>query len=216
MRNGYLKHMALAAAALAAVAAAQARTAADFFVGAPDEAMILFDKSTRMDMLDYFNSGLPTFSTNRTGGSARILAAEPGRLELLAGRDSNIRIGVMTDRGDTTLVVIETVLTPVADSHVRLYDRNWRPRSPQLPAMPSAMDFVAQADRKSAARADMPDVCFVVADYNPADGTFTMTDTTAGAYVAGDEPDGLRLMRQSIRMKYDGRRFVELKNKDSK
>lgn len=216
MKGGILNRIALAAAVFVAAATAQARTAADFFICAPDEAMILFDKSTRMDMLDYFNSGLPTFSTNRTGGSARILAAGPDRLELLAGRDSNIKIGVMADRSDTTLVVIETVLTPVADSHVRLYDRNWRPRSPQMPSMPSAIDFVAQSDRKAAARADMPDVCFVVADYNPADGTFTMTNTTAAAYVEGDRPDGLRLMRPSITMRYDGRRFVELKNKDKK
>lgn len=82
--------------------------------------------------------------------------------------------------------------------------------------MPSVMDFVPRELRKDAAKAVMPDVCFVVADYNPESRTFTMSNTTASYYTDGDRPEGLALMRPSIEMVFGGRKFVEVKPKKSK
>lgn len=194
----------------------QARTAADFFVSAPDEALILIDRNTRMDMLDYFNNNLATSSSNMVGGSARILANQPDLIEMTVGRDSNVKIAVVPELRDTLIAVIETVLTPVPDSYVKFYTRNWYPIKYSTPAMPSAMDFVPKELRKEAAKAVMPDVCFVVADYNPAERTFKMRNTTPAYYTDRDRPDGLALMRDSIDMVFGGRRFIEVKPKESK
>lgn len=193
-----------------------ARTAADFFVSAPDEALILIDRNTRMDMLDYFNNNLPTASQNVVGGTSRILENAPNRIELNVGRDSNVKIAVIPERRDTIIAVIETVLTPVPDSYVRIYNKNWNPIRYSTPDMPSAMDFVPKELRKEAAKAVMPDVCFAVADYNPDKGTFTMNNTTRAYYIGQDQPDGLALMRTSIEMVFAGRRFVEVNPEKAK
>lgn len=193
-----------------------ARTAADFFVSAPDEALILIDRNTRMDMLDYFNNNLATSSSNMVGGSARILANQPDLIEMTVGRDSNVKIAVVPELRDTIIAVIETVLTPVPDSYVKFYTRNWYPLKYSTPAMPTAMDFVPAAQRKEAKRTVMPDVCFVVADYNPESRTFTMRNTTASYYTEEDRPEGLALMRPSIEMVFGGRKFVEVKTRESK
>lgn len=212
----FISALSVVCALVFSIPSPQARTAADFFVSAPDEVLILIPPATRMDMLDYFNNNLPTASPNVVGGTARVLANQPDLIEMTVGRDSNVKIAVVPEVRDTLIAVIETVLTPVPDSYVKFYTRNWYPIKYSTPAMPSVMDFVPRELRKDAAKTVMPDVCFVVADYNPESRTFTMSNTTASYYTDGDRPEGLALMRPSIEMVFGGRKFVEVKPKKSK
>ena len=66
-----------------------------FFVSAPDEVLPLLPQNTRLDMLDYFSSGMSTFSPNATRGNARIVLNEPSKLQAVLSRDSNIQIALV-------------------------------------------------------------------------------------------------------------------------
>ncbi len=183
----------------------ECRTAGDFFVEAPDSELPLLDASTRMDMLDYYTNGFSTPSRNAFEGSSRVLSAEDRRIEVQLSRDASLQIGVLPFKGDTILAVVETVLTPVADSSVRFYHKDWTPVAKQ-PAMPGAKTFLTAKTEAS----DMPDMFFVVAQFDPASGYITFRNTTAGYYTEHDRPQGLKQMRSSVTMRYDGKKYVEV------
>lgn len=183
----------------------QARTAGDFFVEAPDSELPLLDVNTRMDMLDYFTNGFSTPSKNVYEGSSRVLSAEDRRIELQLSRDASMQIGVTSVKGDTLIAVVETVLTPVADSSVRFYHTDWSPVKKQ-PQMPGIEAFTP----KGTPAVDMPDMLFVVADIDPSTGYITFRNTTPGYYAESDRPEGLKLMRSSVTMRYDGKKYVEV------
>lgn len=193
---------------LSFAASAQARTAADFFVSAPETAVPMLAHNTRLDMLDYFNHGLSTASENLVSGRSRLTANAPGRIEVQLTRDASLVIGLLKQKSDTLLVLIETVHTPVPDSRITLYDKNWQPLRRQ-PSMPDAKAFVA--DAKAARKASLPEITFFRADFDPATGIFTFDNTSAGYYTEYDRPEGLALMRGSLEMLYDGKKFIEKK-----
>ena len=204
-----------AAMALLAGFAVEARTAADFFVSAPDEVLPLVPQSTRLDMLDYFSSGLSTTSPNATPGRARIMLNEPTKLQAELSRDSNIQIALFPAERDTVVAVIETVLTPVADSSVSFYDTSWNLLALTMPSL-KPIDFVPESLRKEASKAELPDVVFGRIDFNPETGYLTVNNTTAGYYAEQDRPDGLALMSTSIQYALRGNRLRKVANTSDK
>lgn len=202
-----LKALILIAAALAALTAG-ARTAADFFAKAPDSVLPLLQENTRLDMLDYFNSGLQTPSANTLGGRSRITSLSDRAVTVEMSRDASVQMAVITAGKDTLIAVVETVLTPVADSGVRLYRAaDWKELP--SPAMPGVEQFADPARRKEIRGADMPEYLFVRAEYEPESGLFKFTDTTPAYYTDADRPEGLKLLRSNIEMRLSGAKFVE-------
>lgn len=199
----------VAAAVLLPAFTCESRTAADFFISAPDEILPLLPQNTRLDMLDYFSSGLPTPSPNATRGQARIMLNEPSKLQAVLSRDSNIQFALIPGGRDTVVAVIETVLTPVADSSVSFYDTSWRPLEIVMPSV-EPLDFVPAALKKEAAKAEMPDVAFGTVEFNPETGCLTVNNTTAGYYAEQDRPDGLALMSTSIKYVLSGNRLRKI------
>lgn len=204
-----LKALILLAAASAALTA-PARTAADFFKEAPTTVVPLLQTNTRLDMLDYFNSGLLTPSANTLGGRSRITALSDRAVTIEMSRDASMQIALVPAGRDTIVAVVETVLTPVADSRVRLFrPADWK----ELPApeMPGIAQFADPARRKEIKTAEMPDYLFVRAEYDPETSVFRFTDTTPAYYTDTDRPKGLGLLRQNIEMRLSGGKFTENK-----
>lgn len=210
------KHLILAAVLLGATAVAPARTARDFFVDAPGSVVPLLDRNTRLDMLDYYDSGLQTPSKNTLGGTSRLVSVDPDKVEVQLTAGAGLQIGLAPLRGDTAIVVVETVHTPVADSYVRVYDKSWTPLRADF-SLPTVTDFVAPASRRQAADAEMPAMAFMRIEFVPGSGgSMLMHNTTAGYYHESDRPAGLALMRPTLQMRFDGKRIVEIPEKSTK
>lgn len=64
-------------AALALSLPAMGRTAAEFFAAALAEAVPMLTTNARLDMLDYFHSGVETATSNMLNGKARVVAENP-------------------------------------------------------------------------------------------------------------------------------------------
>ncbi|MCM1067545.1 MAG: DUF3256 family protein [Muribaculaceae bacterium] len=208
-RLSTLKAMAALAVAAFSAFTADARTAAELFVDAPPQVLPLLERNSRLDMLDYFRSHLPTPTDNTLGGSSRVLRESDACIELQLSRDASMSIALVPLKADTLVAVIETVLTPVADSGVRFYRTDWTPVQRQ-PAMPSAADFMPKGE-KLPKGTEMPAALYIRADYDPVSGRFTFVNTTAGYYTDTDRPAGLALLRSAVDMVYDGKRFVKPK-----
>ena len=52
----------------------KAMTASEAFADAPASVFPSIDRMTRLDMLDYFHSGVETATANTLGGKSRIIA----------------------------------------------------------------------------------------------------------------------------------------------
>lgn len=193
-----------------AATAAGAREARDFFVEAPPQVVPMLETNARLDMIDYFATGLSTPSANTLSGRSRITALSPEAVEVSMSRDATLQMVVVPAGADTTIVVIETVLTPIADSSVSLYRASDWSRLPS-PAMPGAKAFIDPARAKEARGMDMPDMMFVSCAYLPEEGLFRFTDNTAGYYTAADSPAALKLFRPHVDMRLKGRKFTEAK-----
>lgn len=193
----YLTAVLLGATSVAA--AAQAPVAA--FVQAPDTVFTLFTKNQRMDMADYHTYSLPTPVTNRLGGPSRIVEADAAQALIQTGAASQIQIAIIPQRSDTLVAVIETVLTPQADSSVRFYRLSDWSVVPQANAVAMA-DFVTEASAS-----DFPAMFFCQIKYDSAAGRFVFTNTTRGYYRDGDEPAGLAALAPAVYATFDGRRW---------
>lgn len=196
-----------AAALLAAgcILGAAAREAATFFVEAPPSVLNIYDKNGRLDMLDYFRSGLSTPTSNILGGKSRVVALEPDLVSTMVSENTRLDLAVLRVKGDTIIALIETVSTPVPDSSIRLYKRNWE--ALPAPALPTSTDFADKKLRKRLAD-DVPAIDFITAEYIPGKGVFLFTNHTAYYYFAGEVPELLQQADSTLTMRYDGKRFV--------
>lgn len=198
---------------LACALSVQARSAADFFLDAPADIVPLINRNAKLDMLDYFRHQLPTPTPNMLGGRSRITAESPAAIDIQLTRDASLQLAVIPVKKDTVIAVIETVLTPVADSSIKFYRTDWTPLKKQ-PAMPGLADFVVKDKTKEARHAQMPDALFVRASYDAATGLFNFVNTTVGNYTEHDRPAGLALLRSSVVMRYNGGAFVEVNDNE--
>lgn len=205
-----LKGTIFAAIACLTVIAAGAREARDFLVEAPPQVIPMLEKNTRLDMIDYFATGLSTPSTNTLNGKSRITSMSEQSVDVQISRDATLQLVVLPAGSDTTIAVIETVLTPVADSGIRLFRASdWTPLP--SPAMPGNKAFLDPAKAKQAKGVEMPPMLFVSCAYLPETGFFRFTNNTAAFYTSADTPESLQLLSPHIDMRLKGKKFTEIK-----
>ncbi len=146
-------------------AVAQVPLASDVFVGAPRQITPLLDKSVKLDMVDYFNSGMATPSKNLLDGNARVTALHPGSISVQTSEAEKYTIAVLPVGKSFVIAVIQTLAIPEADSNIKFYDAKWRPldgdRYMKAPAM---ADWLTSQGRKNRKAVDDA-VPFVTAEY---------------------------------------------------
>lgn len=194
--------------------AGESRTAADFFKDAPDSIFHILDRNTRMDMLDYFNSGMDTRSNNVFGGKSRLTEVLPDKVGIEFSADATATLVMLPQKNDTVLAVITTVRAPMAESSLKFYDAaTWKLLRRQ-PAQPVPKDFFDV--RKLAAlgrKAEIPPFLFVEIMYDPQRGVFVFRNTTAEYYSpAGasekerrllDSPEGVGAMLDELTYRFE-------------
>lgn len=101
-------------------------TAESAFVDAPLEIFPTIDRTTRLDMIDYYNSGSDKPSKNAFKGNARILSISDSQITLTTSDIQEVSLSLIPHRGDTIIMMITTVKTPAEDSDIRFFTRNWK------------------------------------------------------------------------------------------
>lgn len=176
------------------------------FVSAPDSIFGFLPRNTRLDMADYHRYNLPTTVKNSLGGECRIVESSHHRVLVSLGQISSVELAVVPQRADTLVAVIETVLTPVADSYVtfrRLPDWSIVAQAD----VPSMADFLtAKTDV-----ADLPAMFFKQIRAGEQPGEFIFTNTTGAYYTESERPAGLANLAPALRARFDGRRWKILK-----
>lgn len=190
---------------------AQARlTAREAFATAPDSLDTLFPLLTdnkRLDMIDYFESGSATPTTNLLDGDSRITAMDPDRLTIEMAEGVTTDLVLLPSKGDTLLMVMETILMPEPDSRAAFYGRDWK----ELPAdkllkLPDLKGWVADKSKADEVTGLLP-FLMVSLDYDPAAQVLTATPHMPSTVSLETAETVMPLLYPARRYKWEGNRF---------
>ncbi len=134
---------------LGAGAAFAQLTASQAFADAPQNVFPLLDHNTKLDMIDYFNSGMSTASKNAMDGKSRITAITPAKVEISMTDASSYELALLpTANGDTVVALITTVATPAPDSQMTLFSKDWATNlTSSLYSKPGMADWLTEEGR---------------------------------------------------------------------
>lgn len=101
-------------------------TAEKAFICAPNRIFPMLDSITRLDMIDYFNSGGLVASKNAFEGESRVTKISPEHLNVKMSEVSEYQIIILPTKTDSIITVVTTLSTPIEDSSIKFYDNKWR------------------------------------------------------------------------------------------
>jgi len=199
---------------LAAAVPASARLTADRLLAeAPRSVIPLLDTSTRLDMLDYFRSGMKHPLPNALGGESEVTELTDDAVTVAVTEASSCRMVLLPAGADTIVMVIDTYATPGRDSRLAFYDRTWRRLDGRrLFKEPALDDWCVSKQVREAAREKVP---YVLAgyDYDTAARRLTLTNNTESVLPSEEADAVVRLLRPELEYNWNGKRFVRVKDK---
>ncbi|MCM1483015.1 MAG: DUF3256 family protein [Muribaculaceae bacterium] len=191
-----------------------ALTPRDAFLDAPSKIIPLLNHNTRLDMLDYFNSGMATSSTNIMQGQSRIVSSDDASMKVKLTEASEIDIAIIpAAAGDTLVALISTVATPAPDSKLSVYSADWtRDVTPAVFTRPLLKDWLTADGRKNTGDVEsLVPFLLISYVYEPASGTLTLTNNTEQFM----SPDVYSIVEAyllpKLVYKWDGRKFARQK-----
>lgn len=183
-------------------------TASKAFVDAPRHVLPLLDRNARLDMLDYFNGGLTTKTSNKLNGASAVTAVSPMLVAVQMTDASTCHLAVLPANSDSLVAVITTVATPAPDSKMTVYSSNFsRDLTPSVFAKPSLKDWITDGNSLSTVEAMVP-FLLISYSYNPETSTLTLTNNTR-TFLSEDvysivEP----YLKKELLYKWNGKKFA--------
>lgn len=201
----------LMAVATTAVAYSQI-TASAAFRDAPSSVLPLLDRNTRLDMIDYFNSGSAKASKNSMQGQSRITDLSPMSLSASLTGSSDCQLALLPMRGDTAIVYIETVRLPASDSRVKVYDRNWKPMASKSFVQPTVADWLTKDGEKNSATVNaLVPFMLASAKYAPETQTLTLSNRLADFLSPDIYEQVSPYLLPELTYRWDSSRFTRVK-----
>ena len=119
----------------------EARTLRDVFADEPGKVFTLLPKTTRLDMLDYYDNEQLVSAKNNMGDESQLIKVDENFLHIRMSATRTVQMLMVPTKKDTLVAVIETFETPAKDSHISFYDAQWCPLVNKHFKMPSLDDF---------------------------------------------------------------------------
>lgn len=183
-------------------------TASQAFVEAPRSVLPLLDRNARLDMLDYFNGGLTTKTSNKLNGSSAVTAVSPEQIAVQMTDASTCHMAVIPAANDTLVAVITTIATPAPDSKMTVYSSDFaRDLTSSVFSKPTLRDWVTDGSSLATVESMVP-FLLISYSYNPATLTLTLTNNTR-SFLSEDvysivEP----YLKKEILYKWNGKKFA--------
>lgn len=152
---------------------APAQSVADVWKKMPAHIHVSIDSLARLDMIDLHRAGLKARARTLLGDTAQLITMGDTYMLLRTSQSSTLQIKCIKEKRRTIYAVITTVEGPAANSHINIYDEDWREISLKKYFKPlTAEDFIdASLDKQ--ARADVAREIVVPTIQ------YTMNDTTS-------------------------------------
>ncbi len=188
-------------------------TVADVFKSAPKSVLPLLDANTRLDMIDYFNSGMSSRTSNMLQGKSDITSMSSESMTIKMTAASSCQMALLTMDGEKVIMVINTVATPALDSKMTMYTSDWtKDITSKVFAAPSMTEWLTSAGRKNKSEVESL-VPFMIVGYEFDSGTGVLTLTNnASNFLAEDIYNKVKpyLLSQK-QYKWSGKKFEPVK-----
>ncbi len=204
---------ALAALAVMVSCEARAWSISDAFATAGSEIVPLLDRNARLDMIDYFNSGMDRPSDNALMGKSRITEMDGQSMRIRLTDASFYQLAALPAGADTLVAVIATVLTPAPDSRLNIYTRSWeKDLTQRLFNSPVMADWLTADGRRNRDEVEkLVPFLLVGYEYDPDTSTLTLINNTQQA-LAEEVYEKVRpCLKEKLTYRWNGKKFVALK-----
>ncbi len=183
------------------------KNVADYFgVSAADDVFLLTPLVARLDMIDYFKSGMNNTVDNRAGGKSHLISLTDTILSMKYNSEITVDVVLLPGK-NPVLMTIETLPLPQHDSRIKFYDASWKPLGDkvfQAPGLDRWLTPQGRAHRKDVEQA-IPFMLYT-ASYDAVTQTLTVKSNIE-SYFAVEKPAELEYLLPSLSYKWDGRRF---------
>ena len=157
--------------------AGEAKTIRDLFASEPNNIFMLLSNRTRLDMLDYYDSGQKVAASNRLSGndtSSQLIDVTENSISLQLTDATRIAMLLYKQGNDSVVAVVRTALLPAPDSQIAFYDPNWNLLSKtKIFEEPALDDFIVPGTDKDAVATINDIVKFPIISYEIADADAT-------------------------------------------
>ena len=160
-----MKQFLITIALVATALSSWAITATEAFTTAPNTVFPLLEKNTRLDMVDYFNSGLASASSNKLDGKTSITLLSDSDIHFTMSSSSAYQIAILPSKDGDIIALIETVATPAPDSNISFYTAEWSSIDKPLFNEPGVSDWLTADGRDNSSMVESL-VPFMLVSYN--------------------------------------------------
>ena len=185
---------------------------ADVFTSMPDSIYPLLTAKNRKDMVDFYNNKMEAKVRNRLNDYAQLDTLTDQYLRLTLSRSGTAQMRLLQTTDSVSIIcLVQTVTTPLRDSHVSFYNPQWqRLHWLQLP-MPETADFFSEAPDSVAqdmlfAQRSIDDLRLVDIAVSPDEPVFTLSLSIDE--LAQEEKKVARRYVRPVRYRWTGSQFV--------
>ena len=159
----------------------EAKTIRELFADEPDDIFMILPKSTRLDMLDYYDVGrMVTMESNMASNKkeSRLLKVSDSQIDVALTGASQVSMTLLTENSDSIIAVVQTYQLPYFDSQISFFDTNWnRLNTKKYFTDPTVKSFIIKGADKAKVNEILSLVKFALISYQieQTDGVTTLT-----------------------------------------
>ena len=159
----------------------EAKTIRELFADEPDDIFMILPKSTRLDMLDYYDVGrMVTMESNMASNKkeSRLLKVSDSQIDVALTGASQVSMTLLTENSDSIIAVVQTYQLPYFDSQISFFDTNWnRLNTKKYFTEPTVKSFIIKGADKAKVNEILSLVKFALISYQieQTDGVTTLT-----------------------------------------
>ena len=159
----------------------EAKTIRELFADEPDDIFMILPKSTRLDMLDYFDVGrMVSMESNMASNKkeSRLLKVSDSQIDVALTGASQVSMTLLTENSDSIIAVVQTYQLPYFDSQISFFDTNWnRLNTKKYFTEPTVKSFIIKGADKAKVNEILSLVKFALISYQieQTDGVTTLT-----------------------------------------
>jgi len=150
---------------------AEAKTIRDIFASEPDNIFMILPSRTRMDMLDYYDSGNKVAASNSLSNddtTSQLINVTDDYISISLTDATEITMRLLPlSANDSIVAVVKTSLLPMRDSKIAFYDTDWKEINKQkFFTTPSVKDFIKPNTSKAKTEEILSIVKFPIISYD--------------------------------------------------
>lgn len=198
--------------ACSAACNAQALMMRDVFKSMPDSVVPYLSENNRLDLMDFWDSGMPAEVKNAFDGKTVLkkMTADYLRLQMNDAALIEMRLlhseRVMPDSTNQIVCVVRTFGANKRQSMLDFYTSKWLPLSKDSLIKPVGDAFFARPDTMSTERYEqmVKSIHVVMEEYTLSDTLPTLVITPQTILIANDKEDQITAILKSKTLKWDG------------